>query len=136
MLVNFPDTIPVKLATGLNDIKLHISVLGGTTNVLYLAHTREELSPIGGTVTGFPVSQTDGPVELQWTGDVWAMMSTAPNQIIFTIESAGNVRIGKRHPVIQSGVDTSSGGNAAASPSGTGGHKAINHTLSPNLPPH
>lgn len=135
MTISFPDTSPVKLATGLNDVKLHIVVTGGTTNVLYLAHTREELSSIAGNAGGFPIAQTDGSVELQWTGDVWAAVNNAPNVINFTVESGGNIRIGKRHPIVQGSVDTSNSASSPA-PSSTGGHKAINHTLSPNLPPH
>lgn len=96
MTLFFPDQIPVKVATGLDSVKLHVSITN--SGQVALGHTKEELGNFGPSSQGYPIANTDGPVELQWTGDLWMVSQTGGTglQVSVAIESAGNIRIGKR----------------------------------------
>lgn len=107
MMVIFKDTTPINLAGNLNDVKVHISVTSNAA-IVYLAHDRASLEPFQGNAQGFPIHQTDGSVELQWTGDVYAAADTAGVSMVFEVESAGNIR--NVRVAIPGNVSSSGGG--------------------------
>ena len=114
-MINYFQGDPVLVASGLISQKLHINVYGtGTT--IYLGHTRVELQPQPG-VPNPGLAIAPGPVELQWSGDVWA---TAASGVIadIAIEPKGSQVRTLQHSASSGG---GSGGGTSTAGGGTSG---------------
>lgn len=86
MQVNVPNSASgvaaVKLVTARGTQKIHITVLSATaTNAVNIGHDRGTLEgysallPAGGG--GIQITQAEGTVEVEWSGDLWAIGNPA-----------------------------------------------------------
>ena len=77
MLQVFPDITPIRLASRLNGQKLHLYVVS-STGIIRLGHEQSSLLNLTfGQSAGLALTNADGPMELFWNGEVWAVASIA-----------------------------------------------------------